>query len=84
MRPAEVWRHQSEPSSRPIPFPSLYTHSIRARRGGSEASCAAWGRLHGASLPKPSFVFAHMIAAAAPRRRIPVPTPVLNGTCQTA
>ena len=25
-----------------------------------------------------------MIAAAVPRRRIPVPTPMLNGTCQTA
>ena len=62
VRPAEAWRHQSEPSSPPIPFPSLYTHFIRAQRGGSEASCAAWGRLHAASLPKPFLVFAHMKA----------------------
>ena len=86
VRPAEAWRHQSEPSSPPIPpRPYIPTpHTCSARAGSSEDACAAWGRLHAAPLPNPSFVFARMIAAAAPRRRIPVPTPMLNGTYQTA
>ena len=56
-------------------FLSFYIYLLRTRRGSGVQPLRAIRASLVLSLPKPSFVFAHMIAAAVPRQLTPIPTP---------
>ena len=77
---AEVWRPIRTKSIGSLwqythpafPFPFIYSLHTARQRSSPLCSLGAIG----ASLPKPSLVFADVIAAAAPRQLTPIPTPI--------